>query len=63
MTKRKTKDRKCVDCGKRGVIRAEGVGWLCSACVTERINAPHNVALTEASQEIDEHLEGGGKLS
>src|SRR5262245_43191155 len=56
-------DRKCADCGKRGVIRAEGVGWLCSACVTERINAPRNVALTEAYDDMAEHLDKGGKLS
>jgi hypothetical protein len=61
----KKQDRKCADCGKPGVIRAEGLrtGWLCLAHATKRVNAPENVALTQADMDMAEHKESGGKLS
>jgi hypothetical protein len=70
MTKRarpaslKTKtQKKCADCGAPGVWCAGPLGWLCAECATRRINAPENVELTQADEELNEHLDKGGKLS
>jgi hypothetical protein len=55
--------KNCIDCGGDGVMRADESGWLCTPCANRRVNSPRNIALTEADQEMTEHLEAGGKLS
>jgi hypothetical protein len=50
-------------CAEEGVIPVEDGNWMCVSHAQERVNLPHNLALTEAGMEYDEFLEGGGKVS
>jgi hypothetical protein len=60
---------KCADCGRTDVVllRAEAEGleplWLCLACANRRVNSPENIEINSAIEELDEHQDGGGKLS
>ena len=40
-------------CAEDGLIKVEGDKWLCSRHITERINSPESVALTEADAELE----------
>jgi hypothetical protein len=57
MTKR---DDVCEDCGKPAEIGPPVCrAFLCYKCLGRRVNSPHNVAMMERDEFIDE----GGKLN
>lgn len=51
------------DCSAPGVVPVENGNFLCLRHVTARVNAPRNVALTEADAEPKKFRDGGGKPS
>jgi hypothetical protein len=62
--KKKLQPAPCADCGAPGALCADMADppfSLCGDCTQRRIDA--NIEWTEAEIDINEHLEGGGKLS
>jgi len=57
----------CADCRRTDVVlvRADGLEppWLCLACAQRRVNAPEAREVMQAEEDLNEHLDGGGKLS
>jgi hypothetical protein len=37
-----------LDCGEQGTIQVEDGKWMCVRHVTERVNSPENMAMTQA---------------
>ena len=50
-------------CDQAALVKVDEGHWLCRRHVTERVNEPHNRALTQASEDLDEFTNGGGKPS
>jgi hypothetical protein len=50
-------------CAEEGIVLVEDGKWMCQVHTIERVYSPDNWAMTEESADLDDFIDGGGKVS